>query len=327
MKLHICLHNSQGLINDMEILKTCACFLKESDICVSVYDEREINCYENKMFFDIQIFLEHIAPCQLQYSNCNIFIPNLEMLSNNDTKYIDDVQLLVAKTVFGEKRLRQCFPKHSGKIKYWGWTSLDRENRFITPDYNEYLHVKGQSRFKNSQLLLNLWLKHEEWPMLHIVHYGHSNQNGFLEIKQPVVINGNITLYQYKLEDSDLSNLMNRCGVHICPSATEGFGHYINEARSAGALVITTNCFPMNEFLNDNYGIKVMVKKNNIKHLNAGISCVIEENDLEDAIEKCIHLSEIEKEKQSTVGRLLYVQDRSNFKKVIKNELTSQIFI
>ena len=39
--------------------------------------------------------------------------------------------------------------------------------------------------------------------------------------------------------------------VHICPSAREGFGHYINEARSVGAVVLTIDAAPMSEFVVD----------------------------------------------------------------------------
>lgn len=39
--------------------------------------------------------------------------------------------------------------------------------------------------------------------------------------------------------------------VHVCPSSREGFGHYINEARSVGALVVTIAAGPMNELVQD----------------------------------------------------------------------------
>lgn len=50
---------------------------------------------------------------------------------------------------------------------------------------------------------------------------------------------------------SELRSLAISNSVHLCPSVREGFGHYINEARANGALVITTNFAPMNEFVSD----------------------------------------------------------------------------
>ena len=60
---------------------------------------------------------------------------------------------------------------------------------------------------------------------------------------------GNIDFIHDFLPKSKLQALQNQCGFHICPSETEGFGHYIMEALSCSAVVVTTNAPPMNEFI------------------------------------------------------------------------------
>jgi hypothetical protein len=46
-------------------------------------------------------------------------------------------------------------------------------------------------------------------------------------------------------------------GVHLCVSEREGFGHYLNEARGAAAVVITTEHPPMNELVRPGVGVLV----------------------------------------------------------------------
>jgi hypothetical protein len=53
------------------------------------------------------------------------------------------------------------------------------------------------------------------------------------------------------LSFDDIRRLQAASGVHICASEREGFGHYLNEARGAGALVISTDHPPMNEMVQD----------------------------------------------------------------------------
>jgi hypothetical protein len=78
----------------------------------------------------------------------------------------------------------------------------------------------------------------------------------------------NIKLITEFLPEKNLEKLMNTFGIHLCMSATEGFGHYINEARSAKAVVVYTNAEPMNEFFDKTTGFGVssflLGKKNSI---------------------------------------------------------------
>lgn len=56
-------------------------------------------------------------------------------------------------------------------------------------------------------------------------------------------------------EDVDM---LHRCAsVFVCPSSAEGYGHYINEARSAGGAVVTVDAPPMNELVTSANGALV----------------------------------------------------------------------
>lgn len=54
---------------------------------------------------------------------------------------------------------------------------------------------------------------------------------------------------------AELKRLMNEHAIHVCPSSYEGFGHYINEARSVGAVIISTAAAPMDELVGGEYGL------------------------------------------------------------------------
>jgi hypothetical protein len=55
--------------------------------------------------------------------------------------------------------------------------------------------------------------------------------------------------------------LQSRLPLHLCVSEREGFGHYLNEARAAGALVITTDHPPMSELVTRSSGVLVRPEK------------------------------------------------------------------
>ena len=128
---------------------------------------------------------------------------------------------------------------NTNKVKYLGWYSRDMYLSNINKNFNQYLHVCGRSIYKQTQTIINIW--NETLPKLVIVYSPN-------DVKLNCKPLSNIKYITQRLELEDLKKLMNYCGVHICCSETEGFGHYIQEAKSCKSVVITTNGEPMNNF-------------------------------------------------------------------------------
>lgn len=246
MSVRIMHHKTEGLKNDALVLQ-------------NILDGSVIHSYEEIALMrntplslpecDIQIFLEHIYHDAVRKAKVNVFVPNLEWTNRNDLnalKLFPDIRIL-AKTPFVYKKVKSLLPND---VFFIGWDSRDMYDESVQKK-SECLHLKGISKYKQSQLLLDTWNQHPEWPMLHVVSYGNENTNGYLRLPCPVKVKDNITLYQYKMNEDELKTLMNECKYHICPSYSEGFGHYINEGRSTDATVFTTNLPPMNELVKD----------------------------------------------------------------------------
>jgi hypothetical protein len=245
--INICHHDTVGLQNDYKILKESLKNFKTNEI--SYPEIAYVRNYKVKLeTVEMNIFLEHIYANIIQYAKHNVFIPNLEWLNKYDESLIDKIDMILCKTKQGYEILSK---KYQNKVKYIGFTSLNRDISQICPMYNKCVHVKGISKYKNTQMLLDLYMKHPEWPVLYIVNYGIENTNGYIRIDTPVKIKENIILYQNFLDEESLKKLMNLCGIHLCCSFSEGFGHYINEGRSVGAAVVTTDGAPMNEMVNE----------------------------------------------------------------------------
>jgi glycosyltransferase involved in cell wall biosynthesis len=132
------------------------------------------------------------------------------------------------------------------------------------------------------------------------------------------MIQENLILYTKRLADEELLRLQQSSGVHLCPSREEGFGHYINEARALGALVMTTNWAPMNDMVQDHFGVLIPCQLTSASLYQSPLpgnqACVVGPTDLEKAMEKYFGL--IGKNENDDQLRLAKVRSMGEFARV-----------
>jgi glycosyltransferase involved in cell wall biosynthesis len=280
-------HLTDGLTNDARVLKAAIKSSRPSCTVETIkYHEIDV-ARETRIHLvpsHTQFLLEHLYENALAYGKINVFVPNIEWMNTKDIDILSRHPniLVLAKTHVGYHALSSLL---SHKIMLTGWDSRDMYIQSVLK-LDQCVHVKGVSKNKHSQLLLDTWISHPEWPVLHIVSYGDESRNGCIRIPHKVNVSSNVILYQYRMSDDDLKHLMNTCKFHICPSYTEGFGHYINEGLSTNAIVLTTDHPPMNELVTNKHHL--INSDNPIDTIHLGSGMRIDEADLVIGINKML---------------------------------------
>lgn len=222
--------NAFGLKHDGMLMNGCiAAFFKDVEIRILHHT------MSRPERADVNIFLETLNPMHMTYAKKNIFIPNQEWYFP-----LAWDALLPRLTVWCKTHEGEAFFKAKGaSTVFLGWSSLDAGFE-DTLDFNKALFLAGNSRNKAAWIapLVAAW-PDECTPELTILCREHHAKD--LPSKPNVKI---ITEFQ---EESAVRALQQSAGIHMCLSDAEGFGHFQNEARSVGALMVINDIAPCNE--------------------------------------------------------------------------------
>lgn len=254
----------------------------------------------------INIFLEHIDQYHLNRGDINCFIPNPEWCNKEDINYLPKIDYVLCKTFFTQ----QIFESMETTTHYIGFTSEDRFDPNFTERRGTFFHLAGKSVQKGTDVLVDLWMKHPEWPKLTII------QNPKIKKREELVNAGNIKYILEYLDDDLLKKLQNENLFHLCPSEAEGFGHYIVEAMSCGAVTLTTDAPPMNEIVIEERGILVNYRSKEPQML--GMNYYVDENDLEKQIIRMINMSVKEQKNISERSHQWFRENDKDFKQRFK---------
>src|SRR5574337_2187927 len=194
--------------------------------------------------YDFVLMEEHIAPAFLYDAPRRVLLPHPEWFLPRDLQALGRIDLVLTKT----REAERVFATQGCRATCIGFTSEDRRDPSV-PRERAFFHLAGSSRTKATEPLLALWRRHPECPRLTVVqHPGDA---------KPATPDANIDHRIGYLDEAELKRLQNAHRFHLCPSETEGFGHYIVEAMSVGAVVITLDAPPMNEMITPERGLLV----------------------------------------------------------------------
>lgn len=197
--------------------------------------------------YDINLMLEHVRPEFAPFARRNLLVPNPEWFNARDARHLETVDLVLTKT----HHATQVFATLGVPSRYIGFTSVDRRRNGVQKEI-AFFHLAGRSACKGTDRLIGLWRLHPDWPCLTILQHP--------SVAKPQEKVDNIDHRVDYLTDDELADLQNSRMFHLCPSETEGFGHYIAEAMSVGAVTVTLDAEPMNELVQPDRGMLVRAR-------------------------------------------------------------------
>jgi hypothetical protein len=247
---------------------------------------------------DVNVMLEHVWLQYLSTAPVNVAVPNPEWFDSHDRRFVTDIDSVWAKTSYTDDLFRAL----GCKTTYIGFDSEDRYERAIARQ-RTYFHLAGKSTMKGTDRLVRLWQGHPEWPRLILVQH----QDGAAPPPSAPNIDARVGYFS----EAELRRLQNESQFHLCLSLTEGWGHYIAEAMSVGAVTITVDARPMNELVSAERGVLVPYHGTGTQHLATTYQFDVAA--LEEAIERTIAMSDEECARLGTSARAWFVENKSGF--------------
>jgi hypothetical protein len=248
--------NNFGLTKDSDLLvrALAAGKLYENIARVCPRERRLVDILLGRRLADTAIHIERAFPAWFSAARRNILIPNQERFPHRHLGRLKKIDAVLCKTRYAA----EIFRKLGARTEFLGFTSEDRLDSSVVKDWNGVFHLAGGSTLKGTEDILKLWERHPEWPALHIVQK---------ETLAPKKVPPNVDLIVRYIPERDLQIMLNKYGIHLCPSRGEGWGHHIVEGMSTGALILSVDAPPMNEHLDASRGLLVPYARTESRHL------------------------------------------------------------
>jgi hypothetical protein len=235
-----------GVSQDVSILHGLVAHVLDKDAKIRHVPHRFPSCPQAEVNF----FIEVINPALFAYADKNIWIPNQEWTYQTWQPYANMVDEIWVKT----REAEELFLKWTPNVKYIGWTSVDKKYPELgSKDPNKGIVPVGKNVWRNPKPIFQAYSRilaqHPEifpkLPHLTVVHVPEHVPIGDI----PSGIASKITVRGEVIPEEEYAALLHTCGLVVCTSAAEGFGHAVNEALSAGCIPILSPIQPFREMV------------------------------------------------------------------------------
>lgn len=206
-------------------------------------------------------------------------MPNIEMYEL-EARHYWRADLILCKTALCARYLRKWFlqegnPKNTPVI----YTRHTTSNVALTVRHAlgddairpknfskvEFVHTAGTSIQKGTNYVLDCWLSRPDFPVLHLYMDKKLYDSAFRKrYGVGVDRSRNVIVHAGKLDSLSFGRMIAEAAFFMCSSLQEGYGHYINQARSAFGFIVTTDVAPMNELITPDSG--ALIHANTIAH-------------------------------------------------------------
>ncbi|HEY0229961.1 MAG TPA: glycosyltransferase [Dokdonella sp.] len=250
--------------------------------------------------FDVNLVLQHVPAKYLELARRNALIPNPEWFPREYQRHLPAIDSVLAKTHHAEAIFRNL----GCHTEFVNFTSADRRVADL-PRELTFLHVAGRSGLKGTQPLVDLWQRRPHWPLLTVVQRE--------KLRLADAPRHNLHFVTRYLHDEELRELQNRNTFHLCPSETEGFGHYLVEGLGVGAIVLATDAPPMNEIVTAERGILVPYHSAGTQDL--ATTYQVDQDALEVGVERMLALDAGERATLRENARAWYESNDGDFRR------------
>lgn len=291
--------NNYGLTRDAAILERA---LGEAGIRTGRAATRERSLLETALGRQrarVVLHVERVHRRWLDAGEENWLIPNQERFPRRHLGRLARIDRVLAKTRHAEAIFRDTAAR---SVIHTGFTSEDRYDPSVSKNWLRFFHMAGGNTLKGTEALIDLWARHPEWPELALRQKPED---------APRTLPANVTLYADYMADAELRALQNACGIHLCPSQSEGWGHHIVEALSTGAVTLTTDAPPMNELVTTDCGVLVAANGSEPRHL--GRRFFVDPAALEHAVQELIDMPAGDKARLGDAARARFQEIDRDF--------------
>lgn len=268
------------------------------------------NGYSQKQRIDdVHIYIGDINSEWFKYAHKKFYLFDHESfkqkLVNFELSQIDGV---LCRTTTDLEIVNTIKNQNNFKFKIYNtkFTSVFQEKP-VLKHWNVILHFAGEYHRKQTGEIIKTWQTYPDLPLVIII----CTEQCFRNVEDLLGTGGkpkNMHFHKRWLDPEDFILIKNKMGIHLCPSAIEGYGHSINDARKIKSLVITTNIAPINELVDESCAIMIECSSHDTKKNGADL-CIVSKEAIYESVMKAVKMDIDDRKKLTDVAYERFLED------------------